>query len=307
MASTVDKLKKITYDLDDGSPVPAADQFLVSLTARGTVGTVYHIAEVRQVKSKVAPHRYVLSVYTADDLKPHTEVKEGVITVKGQVAFPLVWYPRSPEGPKFHPSEVSERQIFGDFLALQTAGAACLLVLLDGKVYRYGQWAHLDGLQHVLGWCSFVDEPAYVELVSKGRPTWYLPTAQASGYKVPESNPSAHMVINTFQAQVQHDAAVLYYYGPEWQFGGWMCYRKDSLEWAQQLNATAASQVQGLWHNHRVSAYGLAEDPYGFSAATYEEVMARVEFEQNEAVRRESENPNHSAETREALKKHLWT
>jgi hypothetical protein len=159
----------------------------------------------------------------------------------------------------------------------------------------------------VLGWCKFVDEPAYVDLITTARPTWYLPTMQASGYKVPESNPSAQSVISSFQTQVQHDAAIIYYYSPEREYKGWMCYRKEFLEWARHLNAEANGQVQALWYNHRVSAYGLAEDPYGFSAATYQEVIARIEFEQNEAIRRETKNPKNSAESREALKKHLRT
>lgn len=301
----MDKLKRLTYDLDDEAPTPEPDQFLVTLTKQRTVSTIYHIAEVRQVKTKDGSRRYSLGVYTANDLKPHTVVTDDKITVKGETAFQLTWYPRGPVAPRFHPNEVNERQIFGDFLEMQTAGAACLLVLLDGQVYRFGQWAGLDGIQHVLGWCRFVDEPAYDALVASARPTWRLPVPLAAGYKEPPSNCTAQVIITTFQAQVQHDAALLYYYNPEWEFAGWMAYQKHALGWAQGLNEEAKGQVQALWHNHRVGAYGLPADPYGLNPATYHEVIARIEFEQNEGVRLEAENPRNSAKERRQLKKRV--
>ena len=301
----MEKLRRITYDLDDDSAAPEPDQFLVSLTSRGVVSTVYHIAEARAVKTKDGSRRYALGVYKADDLKPHTIVEDGHITVKGETALTLVWNPRSPAAPRFHPAEVSAAQVFGDFLSLETAGAACLLVLLDGKVYRYGQWADSSGLQHVLGWCKFVDEEAFTELWRTARPTWYLPTAEALGYKVPPRGAKAEQLIGSFRSQVQHQAAILYYYNPEWEFCGWMCYSKETLSWAKDLNELAAGQVQALWYNHQVEAHNLGAAPYGFSPATYPEVMGRILWEQNEALRRDSLDPTRSPADRAVLRKML--
>ncbi|WP_400194071.1 hypothetical protein [Hymenobacter sp. B81] len=88
------KSRWITYDLGLEHPAPAPDDFLVSIVRRNQVGTVYHIASARLMKSK-RPGRYQLEVYAAPELKPETAIDtDGDVFVRGIPAYSLVWYPR---------------------------------------------------------------------------------------------------------------------------------------------------------------------------------------------------------------------
>lgn len=91
-------------DMPAEAPAPQPDGFLVSITAQKTIGTVYHIASVRQVNPRTPRLgvRYQLRVYQANDLKPETHYNphNGRVWVKDQEAIGLTWYPRTKKAKK---------------------------------------------------------------------------------------------------------------------------------------------------------------------------------------------------------------
>lgn len=89
------KLRRIWYEMYPTAPPPVPDEFLVSVVKKGTaIGTIYHIAEVRKVKSE-RYCRYVLDVLVANDLKPEAMLNDWEVTVLGQPAHCLIWLLRN--------------------------------------------------------------------------------------------------------------------------------------------------------------------------------------------------------------------
>lgn len=100
------KTRRLYYDLPSGAEAPIPDTFLVSIGQLGgqpRVNSIYHVVSVRARKVQ-QPHccRYFLQVLLAPDMKPYTElaVADGIPTVKvkGVLAYPLFWYPRTKRG-----------------------------------------------------------------------------------------------------------------------------------------------------------------------------------------------------------------
>jgi hypothetical protein len=83
--------RRITYDPFGEAPKPG--DFMVSMTRKG-VGSIYHIASVRLVKSKY-PGRVALDVYRAEDMRRWLEARAEGVFVRGEKAFELYWYSRS--------------------------------------------------------------------------------------------------------------------------------------------------------------------------------------------------------------------
>jgi len=90
----------IYYDLDPLDQVPGKGDYLVSVGKKG-IGSVWRIQAVRLVKQKLLQpfNRYSVTVLSMPELKPFTVLKGDLtdprVWVRGEEAFPLVWYPRN--------------------------------------------------------------------------------------------------------------------------------------------------------------------------------------------------------------------
>lgn len=89
----------IYYDLDPLNQVPDKGDYLVSVGKKG-IGSVWRILAVRLVKQKLLQpfHRYSVTVQSMPEFKPFTvlegDISDPRVWVRGEEAFPLVWYPR---------------------------------------------------------------------------------------------------------------------------------------------------------------------------------------------------------------------
>jgi hypothetical protein len=99
------KLKQLTYDIGPEYGEPYPDQFLVTLGKKG-IGSVYHIATVRAVKSRTARKftRWALGVLPAPELKgsverrhyEHGEIATYIMVngIPEHWCWEMHWYPR---------------------------------------------------------------------------------------------------------------------------------------------------------------------------------------------------------------------
>lgn len=96
-------VKHITYD---STWRPAEGRYLVTIGKKG-VGTVYLITQVRQVnRKKPQPDgeiRWALTVQADPEMKAFTEYSEEdgylQVWVRGEYAYPCVWYSRDKKKP----------------------------------------------------------------------------------------------------------------------------------------------------------------------------------------------------------------
>jgi len=271
----MDKLKVITYTVGDDDPAPEADQFLVSRTRAGKPGTVYHIAEVKQVGSG---RTYKLSVYVADDLKPDARVEGDEVYVRDEKAWLLVWNSRRK---KLEPDAFTHEQVFGDFLARHGSPGAVILVLRKGQVHYFGQWTNLDGQQAVLGWCKHADEAAFVQAWCAEPAGGELAHPLPARYG-PADTETPSRLLDTVDDFMGSEALVLYYFvkGHCWETTTWGSARRSDPAAQAWLNQIWSSRPenQPLWD-------GTPDEPGGLSPATYAEVLARTRLGQNDVVR----------------------
>jgi len=86
----------IVYDTEI---VPVAGEFLASISRKdGRIMSVYHVAEVRKVNSKLRNDRYSLNVLSANDVRNAIVVAEdGSISIHGITVHPIYWYERTKQ------------------------------------------------------------------------------------------------------------------------------------------------------------------------------------------------------------------
>lgn len=264
--AAVERTRRITYDLGPDDPAPVVDGFLVTLTKHGAVSTVYHIAHVRQVASKVA-RRFALDVYVAHDLKAHTVVQGGEILVKGVPAWRLVWYPRGPRPTLLDPLAVTAEQVFGDFVARATGGCAVLVARRGEELFLFGQWSDLANAQRVLGLCRLLEPQAFTSYW-RACPTGHWSTPVTAPYRLP-ADCLAGDIVQAFRRQVAAEAVVVLYYLSDWDFLGSAICEPNHQDWLADLWEQAAGQVYSLGENTLL-------DFNSFSAATYAEAVARA-------------------------------
>jgi hypothetical protein len=268
------KLKTITYTVDEQDAAPEVDQFLVTRTRAGQPSTVYHIAEVKPTRG---PHTFKLSVYTAADLKPYARVEGDKVYVREEKAWLLVWNSRKK---KHEPDAFTHEQVFGDFLQKHGSPGVVLLLLRQGRVYCYGQWTDVVGMQAVLGWYRHADEIAFDAAWGAEAAWGELPQALPVRYG-PADTETPLRLLNMVDDHMASEAVVLYYYA---QGQGW-----ETTTWGSALNSKpeAKAWLENLWSQRPANQAlwdGTPNEPGGFCPATCAEVLARTRVGQNKVI-----------------------
>ena len=101
-AQRIPETKRITFEKHSSDTTTVVvGAFLVTVGRKtGKVGTVYHVASVREMK-RSKPHRvkYMLEVFKATDMLPlvHRNPHSGRVWVGDDEAITMHWNPREPK------------------------------------------------------------------------------------------------------------------------------------------------------------------------------------------------------------------
>jgi hypothetical protein len=87
------RLRKFHYDIPSTWRWPREGDFIVSIGKKG-IGTIYHVFNIRKVRSRIAENRFEVEAMPAPDMLPFAELIDGYAIVRGHVAYPLEWAPR---------------------------------------------------------------------------------------------------------------------------------------------------------------------------------------------------------------------